>query len=175
MATGGRIVTKLYDLTADYSILADRLEQAEEPDDLDALRLELDAVRDTIASKAESICGLIQEYDYLSAAAKAEKDRLAKRQAWAEKKADWLRSYLQECMKAADLDRIRGDVFTITTPFCPPSVRVIDEGLVPPAFKRTIPATTEVDKRGILDHVKQYGEIPPGVEYINDRKRLSIR
>ena len=56
----------------------------------------------------------------------------------------------------------------------PPSVQVVDENAIPPEFVQ-VENVIKVDKKAILQHAKDTGEIVAGVEIVTDKQRLSIK
>jgi hypothetical protein len=57
----------------------------------------------------------------------------------------------------------------------PYSVGEVSLDTLPPEFIRIIPEQKAADKKAILEHFKQTGEIPPGVSEISRSKRLVIK
>ena len=71
-----------------------------------------------------------------------------------------------------EIDRVQGDLFTVTLQNNPPSVRFIDEDLIPGKYKET-EIVTKIPKKAILDDLKEGIEIP-GTEMVQN-KSLRIR
>ena len=64
---------------------------------------------------------------------------------------------------------------TIAVRINPPSVKVVDEAVIPQCFKRLIPEQWQVDKKAILENWKDERPTPEGVEIVTDRKRVEIK
>jgi len=172
MAAAHRTNT-LYELSEDYLRLLDLLEDPES--DEQALEVELDHISGLIAQKAEAIAGLVAHIEGLADARHAEAKRLDERARADERHAQRLRDYVLRHMQAIGSERIETLRFTLQVRTNPPAVEVLEDLLIPEEFWRIPPPPPPaVDKRAILDHFKQTGEIPQGVEVVR-RKRLDIR
>lgn len=90
-----------------------------------------------------------------------------------QRNADRLRDYLLRHMQALGTEKIDTARFKISVRTNPPAVQVLEEMLVPEAFMRTV-TTVSVDKRAVLEHLKNTGEIVPGVEIVRST-RLEVR
>jgi Gp157 protein len=172
MAAARRTNT-LYELSEDFLRVLDLLE---DPDsDEAALEVELDQISGLIAHKAEAIAGLVAHIEGLADARRAEAKRLKDRADADERHAQRLRDYVLRHMQAIGTQRIETLRFTLQVRTNPPAVEVLEDLLIPEEFWRVpAPPPPAVDKRAILDHYKQTGEIPQGVEIVR-RTRLDIR
>lgn len=172
MAAANRSST-LYELSEDFLRILDLVEDPEQ--DEQALEAELDRISGLIAHKAEAIAGLVAHIEGLADARRAESKRLKERADADERHAQRLRDYVFRHMQAIGSERIETVRFTLQIKTNPPAVEVLDgwEVRVSPQFLRTV-TTVSVDKRSILDHYKQTGEIPDGVD-ISRKQRLEIR
>lgn len=132
-------------------------------------------------------CGLrVIEMHHEEAAIDAEIQRLRDNKATLIKRRDWLRTYLGIVLARADMQRIDGVLCKVRRQKAPPSVVVSLElsnaaeagkdlrELLPAEFVRVIPEKTEIDKKGILQHYKQTGEIPGGLEIDETRETVVI-
>jgi len=90
----------------------------------------------------------------------------------AERNRDRLRARLLAAMKAMQRDTLVTPSGSVSIRSNPPHVDVLEEMLIPSEFKHTV-VTTTIDKRSILESVKQTGLVPPGVEVVRG-ERLSI-
>ena len=130
---------KLYEITDQYASLAGfEIDTDEDMAAFSQLAKELDA---TFEDKAENICKLIRNFEGEAEAFKAEKARLAKRQAALEGKAEALKSYLEYNMKqiAETGEKRQAGQFTLVLQKNPESVRVEDESLIPRQFMKETP------------------------------------
>ena len=147
---------KLYELTENYAKL---LEMAEEMD-TDAIVDTLEALQEAIEDKAENIAKLIRNLEADVKVIRDEEKRLAERRQVIENKVERLKSYLQEQLEIAGIDKVKRPTITVAIQKNPPSVDIIDETLIPADFFVSQPA--KLDKKAILERLKN-GEEVPGV------------
>jgi len=162
---------KLYKLADTYKWLEKVLDEAEEELPRDAL----DAIKVKIGDKAENIAKIVRSYEAESEAVEGEIDRLVKRSKTLLNKAGWLKGYLLQEMMVSGIERLKGNLFTISVRPCPPSVEVINEDEIPQEYRRVVPETWQPDKKAIIDHFKETTEAVPGTKIIKDKKTLQIR
>ncbi|OQP13181.1 siphovirus Gp157 family protein [Geobacillus thermoleovorans] len=158
---------KLYELTENYTKL---LEMAEEMD-TDAIVDTLEALQEAIEDKAENIAKLIRNLEADVKVIRDEEKRLAERRQVIENKIERLKSYLQEQLEIAGIEKVKRPTITVSIRKNPPSVDVIDETLIPADF--LIPQPAKVDKRAILERLKN-GEHVPGAA-LKQTKGVQIR
>ncbi|BBW99046.1 siphovirus Gp157 family protein [Geobacillus subterraneus] len=158
---------KLYELTENYAKL---LEMAEEMD-TDAIVDTLEALQEAIEDKAENIGKLIRNLEADVKVIRDEEKRLAERRQVIENKIERLKSYLQEQLEIAGIEKVKRPTITVSIRKNPPSVDVIDETLIPADF--LIPQPAKVDKRAILERLKN-GEHVPGAA-LKQTKGVQIR
>jgi len=161
----------LHELTADYLPILNMIEDAE-GDVTEALSAALDAVAEPWEQKVEHRVYVLQRLDGQIGIIKAEVKRLEQRCRGLERHADWLRTDTLTQMLAVGVRRLKTAFFTITVRLSPPSVNVLDEKLVPDCWTHT---DTIFNKRDILKHFTDTGEVVPGVEIVTDRESLVIR
>jgi len=132
--------------------------------------------RAVVAAKSVAVAAYILETckqaDYLKAYAK----ELGDRAKTAERRAEWLRTYLRDHMAAAGILHIkdeRGIIDATLSPGRDKSVEVFDAEQLPSGFMRTIPAKLEPDKTLIRAQIDK-GEVVPGARVVA-RDRLTIR
>lgn len=158
---------KLYELAQNY---AELLEIAEEIES-DALVDTLEALQDAIEDKAENIAKLIKNLEADAKIIKEEEQRLAERRRAIEAKVDKLKTYLQEQLEIAGLQKVKRPTITVAIQANSPSVEVVDETAIPSDF--LIPQPAKVDKKSILERLKK-GESVPGVA-LKQTKGVRIR
>ena len=83
--------------------------------------------------------------------------------------------YLLAEMTKTNIDKVKEDVISVSVQNSPPSCEVIELDQIPEQYIRVIPEQHEADKRLIIDHFKDTGEIIPGVDLIRDKKHVVIR
>lgn len=159
---------KLYELSNKYNEL---IAYMEETDQLDELKDTLDSIEYAFDSKVESIAKLIKAKDAERQAIEDEIKRLKARADKIGKETDWLTNYIQTEMEHTGRDKVKSALFNISLNLNPPAVNVIDESVIPSKLF-TVKVTRNLDKRGIMERLKN-GEKIPGVELIQ-RKHLKI-
>ena len=158
---------KLYELTDDYLNL---LEVAEELDE-ETFQNTLEAIEDAIEDKVENTAFLIRNLEADIKTLKDEEKRLKGRRQALENKVARMKDYLFEQLEKAGIDRVKRPLITVSIQNNPPSVRVVNEELIPSHFM--IPQPPKLDKKGILEKLK-HGENVPGVE-LQQTRGLRIR
>ncbi|MDP2659556.1 MAG: siphovirus Gp157 family protein [Dehalococcoidia bacterium] len=163
--------SKLYELTNAFALVQECMNEAEDPQEWVDM---LDQIGVSIEAKAENICKLIRVLEADSRSAAVEAKRLSELAASREASVKRLKTYLRDCMKTAGLKAINLVLFkSVRVQASPPSVRVLDEGVLHSDFWRVIPETAVVDNAKILAWYKTTGEVPAGVE-INQGDYLRI-
>lgn len=163
-----------YELSTQYQNLLAWLE-SDQPIDENSLRQQLSEVTEQLKEKAENIGKMVLEYEANTVSIDIEITRLSSRKKSLVNKIEWLKSYVQGEMQNAQIDKIPGQILTLSLRSNPPSVKVLDETQIPAQFFRIIPETKEVNKSAILTEFKKTGEIQPGTEIITDKKSLVIK
>ena len=166
-------MTHLYELADQYRFLT--LTAEDEEVDADKLQTSLAEVKDQLGNKVENIGKFCLSLKATLEAIKAEETRLASRRQVIENRIDWLRNYLLQEMTVAGIDKVQRDVLTVSIRVNPPSVNVIREDDIPQEYRVVIPETWHPDKKLIIEHFKNTGEIIPGVSIIADKKSVQIR
>ena len=144
---------KLYELAQNYAQL---LEMAEEMES-DALVDTLEALQGEIEEKAENIAKLVKNLEADAKIIKEEEQRLAERRRAIEAKIERLKTYLQEQLEVAGLQKVKRPTITVAIQANPPSVEISDEKLIPSEFM--IPQPAKIDKKAILERLKNGEEI----------------
>lgn len=78
-------------------------------------------------------------------------------------------------MSHINITKVKRDTITISILDNPPSVEVIDIDETPGEYIRIIPEVREADKKTIIEHFKETGEIIPGTDMILNKKHILIR
>ncbi len=168
---------KLYELSEQYKTLETYLSNPDGEVLFDELKFreQLNKISEAFNIKAENIAKLILSKQAESKALDDEITRLTSRKRSAENKVDWLKDYLQVEMQTANIDKIEGQVLSLSLQKSPPSCVIINQEVIPKIYVKVIPAQEQVDKKSILDHFKDTGEIINGVSIVTDKKNLRIR
>lgn len=161
---------KLYELTEMYQNVWNLIEDEEV--DIESLEIALNQIEENIEAKAEGMAKLIKSIDGDIAALKEEENRLAKKRKALENKQKNIKTYLEYQLIGMGIDKVKTPLFTVALQNNPPSVRFIDEALIPEQYKvRT--ELVSIPKKIILDDIKKGIEVA-GVEVIQG-KSLRIR
>ena len=155
-------MTKLYELTERYMQLIDLSEQL----DPETFKDTLDAIQDSLEDKVENTAKVVKSLEADVTAIKEEEKRLKERRQVLETKIDSIKNYLKEQLELAGIDKVKRPTITVSIQKNPPSVKVIDEKLIPSSFM--IAKAPELDKKAVLEKLKD-GEEVPGVELFQGR------
>jgi hypothetical protein len=140
-------------------------------DDTDLIRDVIEgetSVREALAAVAEtlqSVEGDIEGIEIVMAKQAARKARYVRYR-------DGLREALACGMEVAEITSLKTPVATLSMRATPPSVEIIDQSVIPPAFMRV--ADPSPDKRAILAAIKD-GATVPGCVLSNQPPALSVR
>lgn len=160
---------RLYDLSEQYN---DLLELMELDGDNEALKTMLDGIDGAFDEKVESIAKLMKSKEAERDAVDAEKKRLSERSARISKEIDWLKDYIQNQMFVTGKTKVKSLLFNISLAKNPPSLKVWDETVIPENYYN-VKETRLLDKRGIIDLLKQ-GEKVPGVA-LEQKQSVRVR
>ncbi len=146
---------KLYELTTHYNTLQD---MAEEMDPI-TFRDTLESIEEAIEDKAENSAKLVRSLQGVIEAIKLEEKRFADRRIALENKIVSIKSYLQNQMEVAGIDKVKRPTLTISIANNPPAVEIEDESLIPSDYM--VPQPEKIDKKAILAALKE-GELIEG-------------
>ena len=158
---------KLYELSQSYVRLQEMAEELDPQTFLDTL----DSIKEGFDDKAENTAKLIRSLEADIEVLKAEEKRLAERRKTYEGKVITLKQYLQIQMEMAGIEKVKRPLVTISIRKNPPSVRVLDESLIPSEYM--IPQEPKISKKDIKEALKN-GEFVPGAE-LQSTKGLVIK
>lgn len=168
---GWKMRKPLYELADDLLALTDDGEDFP-LDDEGAARLAgmtppLEAFEARVEDYAKAIKCLEADCD----ACKTEAARLTERARIFNNRIDWLKGYVSGQMQRLKIEKIAG-IVPVRLCKSPPSCEIVDPEKIPPAFMVDHEPTP--DKKGILVHFKDTGEIVDGVEIVMDKKHLRV-
>ena len=162
----------LYELTDQFKQAEYYFNNAETKDEmLEAERYLIEAEVD-LAEKAENIAKWIKNLEAERDTFKKESDRLAGKAKSLGDKADSLKRYLQDSLEVAGIDKVKGELFTVSIQNNPMSLDISKIDQIPDEFIRTPEPT--VNKRELLAYIKETGEVFEGVK-LEQKKSLRIR
>jgi len=159
---------KLFELTEQYQKL---LSMIDEECDMQAIQDTLEGIEGMITDKAENIAKLIKSIEADEQAIKAEEERLYNRRKALENRRLSIKSYLESQLIGANIDKIKGTMFTITIQNNPPSVQIADDAIVPEKYYILQPP--KLDKKALLEDLKA-GAIIEGIS-LQQTKGVRIR
>ncbi len=168
-------MTKLYKLAERYNVIEGMLDSDIEGITKEEIHQTLANIKDEFEEKVFNIGKLVLELKSDAESIKVEEERLARRRLGATSKMEWLKNYLLTEMTSSNILKVKRDVVTVSVRNNPPSVEVESLDLLPVEYIRIIPEIREADKKAILEHFKQTGEIVPGVDVITSRRYVEVR
>jgi hypothetical protein len=161
---------KLYQLSGQYAQLMEMIDNEELT--IDQIKETLESFEDAISVKAENIVKLIKSIEAEAEMFKTEKDKLAQKQKARENKAEWLHTYLESSLKGAGIKKLDAGLYKLAFQKSSPSVKIVDESLIPEKFKTPQPA--KISKDDIKKAIKN-GEDVKGATLVEDNEHLRIR
>lgn len=161
---------KLYDLAAQYEELVPLAENADDEAELQAFYDTLDGLQGEISDKVENCAAVVKTLCAQVDAIKVEEKRLGDRRRAIENSAERLKLYMRNGMESAQMDKVKGKLFTITIQSNPPAVVIDDEVKLPADCKKI---KVEVNKAVIAERLKA-GTAVPGA-HLEHGKSLRIR
>lgn len=165
-------MTRLYELTAAYRDLQERLDA---PDADDAqLAVWLEACEGALQEKATNIAMLVRNLESTAEAISAAEKRMAERRKALEGRADRIRAWVLGQMVTSGIRKIECPLFTLAVRANPPSVVIHDENDVPIQYwRQPEPPPPKPDRKLILADIKQ-GCVIEGCS-VEQTQRLDIR
>jgi predicted nuclease with TOPRIM domain len=163
---------KLYEIADQYAKLMQML--AENDGEItEAEQTVLKDLQGELIVKGENIARLIKNLQSDVSAFKGEGKRLLDRAKSLNNRIEWLKDYLKFEMTRMGVKDIKGEVLTVRVRDSQPSCMIINETDIPEDYKEIV-QETKIDRRGIIDHWKEKGELVPGAE-IAVGQTLTIR
>lgn len=163
---------KLYELTKILTDLEAELDSGNTPPEEINSRLDQFGVQ--FEFKAAEIAKMILNYESDMIQLKSEEDRLASKRKILDSRTHSLKKYLMGNMNELGITTVHYETLRISIQDNPYSVSEVSIDNLAPEFIRIIPEQREPDKKAILEHFKQTGEIPSGCQ-ISRTQRLVIK
>lgn len=164
-------MTALYLLTQEFREVAEKLADADLPDEVIADTLE--ALQFPIEEKAKNVAMVIRNMEASAKAIKDAADGMLLRAKAEENRAKNLKAYLQSAMVATGISKIESPYFVIGLRNNPESVVIDAESQIPADYMREIPASYSPDKAAIKAAIKSGIQVP-GV-HLSTSQRLDIK
>lgn len=160
----------LYEMTAEFKAVAQKLEELDLDDQTIADTLE--GYSADFENKVIAISSFIRNLESTSEAIKqAEADMYARRKSL-DSKIEHLKSYVLANMKAIGMDKVECPLFKVSIKTNAPSVQVANEDAVPAKFV-VMKTSTSIDKKALKEAIEA-GEVVEGVSLVRSNT-LSIK
>ncbi|MGE7545037.1 siphovirus Gp157 family protein [Sporosarcina newyorkensis] len=156
----------LYELQGSYAHIQQMIE-----DGVEGLEDTLESIEDGLENKLESYAMVIRNIESDVEGLKAEEKRLADRRKTMENGIKRMKLSMHNAMSSTGEKKIKGEKFTFTIQKNPPSLKLVDESIIPKDF--LIPVAPSIDKKAIMALIKA-GEEVPGAQ-IQQGESLRIR
>lgn len=137
---------KLYELSQSYQEILNLIDNGEDLGDT------LESLGEAIEVKVENIAKLIRTLEVQNDVIREEEKRLYERRRSVEAKIVSMKLYVERELRACGLEKVKGQLFTVSLQRNAPSVEIVDESLIPEQFTRTV---VTVDKRLLLEALKE--------------------
>ena len=151
-------MTALYLLTQEFRAAAEKLADAELPDEVIADTLE--SLQFPIEEKAKNVAMVIRNIEASAKAIKEAADAMILRAKSEENRAKHLKGYLQSAMEATGITKIESPYFVISLRNNPESVVIDAESQIPADYMREIPASYSPDRILIKKAIQDGYEVP---------------
>ena len=159
----------LYDITGRFMEIMNQEELTQE--EFDAFKAELGEMLQT---KSTGIIGYVRNTETTIAAIKSEEERLyAMRKAF-ENRLDKFKKYVKDNMETMGLESVDTQIGKLSIAKSPASVTITSEDEIPAEFK-IIKQEIVVDKKRILEHFKDTGEVLDGTQINTSNTYLKIK
>ncbi len=151
-------MTQLYRIADEYRETLDSI--MDEDGCIDETAIEkLNSITEDLNKKGVAMAQFMSNIDADLQAIKAEKERLAKRQATLESRVKWMNEYLKGNMERCGIQAISCPYFTIKIKKSPHSVQVDDESQISENYVKT-KVTKTLDKAQMRRDMQDGAEIP---------------
>lgn len=139
------------------------------------IKASLDNIKEQIGDKVESIAKIVLSFKNSIEVIAIEEERLAKRKQAMVNNMEWLKNYLLAEMVSTNTLKVKRDLLTVAVADNPPSIEIIDLDMIPATYRRMIPETWQPDKKTMIEHFKDTGEIISGTIVVTNKKHITIR
>ena len=163
-------MANLYELVGTYEEFSHMYNQAETDEEMLEAEKYLIEAEVGLTEKVENIARLIKNFEAERESFKKESDRLAAKAKSFENKVTNLKRYLKDNLEVAGVDKVKGNLFTVSLRNNPISLDLSSSEHIPAVFKR-MPEPV-VNKRELLKHIKETGETFEGVELKRTRSLI---
>ena len=151
-------MTALYMLTQEFREAAEKLADADLPDE--AIADTLESLQFPIEEKAKNVAMVIRNKEVSAKAKREAAAEMLERAKADENRAKHLKDYLQSAMEATGITKIESPYFVISLRNNPESVVIDAESQIPADYMREIPATYSPDKTLIKKAIQDGFDVP---------------
>lgn len=159
----------IYEIADKYKLIQSLIEEGAPEDAFVEALLVIDG---ELSEKLENYAMIITNVQSNIDGKKFEAKRLLERAKAEEESIKRMKNNMQFAMVAAGQTKVKGEKFNFTVQKNPPSLKVLDEDLIPQSFV-TVQEVKNIDKKAILAELKNGAEID-GVE-ISQGESIRIR
>jgi hypothetical protein len=124
----------LYEMASEFKELLSLAEAAESPEEVEAFADTLQGLKGAIEQKTVGCAMVLRTLAAQETAVETEEKRLKARRQTLSNAQDRLKKYMQEGMEAAQIDKIKSELFTIAIQNNPAKVAIEDESKIPESF-----------------------------------------
>ena len=163
---------KLYDITHALAVIHQQLDDAGGELTVD-LEAELDRVQMAMTEKIEHLGRWVANLGAREDVLDIEIDRLRAKRDQQTRLRDRLKEYVKTSMEHAGCAKLEYDLFTVRVQKNPPSLDILDATKIPARFLTIIPATTEPNRKAIVEALKQHESVE-GTQLITNKTHLRI-
>ncbi|MCU5522729.1 siphovirus Gp157 family protein [Bacillus sp. TK-2] len=140
----------LYNLTGQFLNIQNMITDGVDPE---VIQDTLEAVEEAIEQKALNTAYIIKFIEGNVETIKIEEKRLAARRRALENNAKNLRSFLEQSLKAAEMDEVKNETLTLKFRNNAPSLDITEGAQIPQMYYKT--AEPSLDRKQLLDAVKK--------------------
>src|SRR5258708_30784061 len=162
----------LYTIANEYQEAATRLAELDLPEEV--VKDTLEGLAGDLETKSTNVAMFVRNLE-----ATAEKmgdaiNDIAKRQGMILARAERVRAYLKENMERVQITKIECPYFVLSIQKNPPSVKIIDAGVIPDEYKRIPPIPEPTPDKSKIKEALKAGTAVPGCE-LEQGTRLAIQ
>ena len=132
------------------------------------------AIQEELLAKTEGIIAFTKRVEAIIEATKNEEERLKANRKSYERKLESFKEYVKSCMMDMNIQKVETALGEMKIAKNPASVEIIDATKIPKEFWKE-KTDISLDKKGILDHFKDTGEIIDGVKIQTNAYGLRIK
>ena len=163
---------RLYELADNFKYAENLLNSAESDFELKEAMDYFAEAETELTDKVENIAKLIKNFEASEEAYKNEANRLSEQAKVYRNRINSLKRYVQQTMEFNDIDKVSGNLFTVSLRNNSVySMDISKDAKIPNEYY--IPQPSKLDRRKLLDHIKDTGEIFDGVS-VHKGKHIRI-